>query len=74
MAARGFRECATTSPPSRVESAWRVGRSAVLVSVRKRTEPSQKAKLAPPVCPLPNAQTRGSVTRKLFGLLPTGQR
>ena len=47
---------ATTSPPARVLRAWSVG-SGVL-SLRKRTEPSAKAKLAPPGWPLPKAATR----------------
>src|SRR5262245_8225584 len=48
------------SPMPRVESACNSGRSALLVSVMNRTEPSAKAKLAPPVWPLPNAHTRSS--------------
>src|SRR5262249_42228817 len=48
----------TTSPPARVLSAWSVG--SCVLSLRKRTEPSAKAKLAPPGWPLPKAQTRSS--------------
>src|SRR5262249_18745785 len=49
----------TTSPPQRVLRAWSVG-SGVL-SLRKRTEPSAKAKLAPPGWPLPKAQIRSVI-------------
>src|SRR5206468_1291836 len=51
----------TTSPPARVDSAWNTARSELLTSVKKRTEPSAKAKLAPPVWPLPKAAVRISV-------------
>src|SRR5262245_57259416 len=50
----------TTSPPARVLRACRSGSSALLVRPRKRTEPSAKAKLAPPGWPLPKAQPRSS--------------
>src|SRR5262245_5173040 len=49
----------TTSPPARVLRAWSVD-SAVL-SLRKRTEPSAKAKLAPPGWPLPKALGRSFI-------------
>ena len=45
-----------TSPPAPVESAWTWERG--IPSFTKRTEPSAKAKLAPPGCPLPKADTR----------------
>src|SRR5262249_53019583 len=46
----------TTSPRARVLNAWRVDTD--VLSLRKRTEPSAKAKLAPPGWPLPKAQPR----------------
>src|SRR5262249_35742328 len=52
----------TTSPLARVLRAWSVG-SGVL-SLRKRTEPSAKAKLAPPGWPLPKAEARSSSVEK----------
>src|SRR5262249_39005188 len=52
----------STSPPQRVLRACSVD-SGVL-SLRKGTEPSAKAKLAPPGWPLPKAQRRSSTVAK----------
>src|SRR5262249_21140795 len=52
----------TTSPPARVLRARSVGGG--VLSLRKRTEPSAKAKLAPPGWPLPKAQARSSSVEK----------
>src|SRR5215471_12489641 len=52
----------TTSPWARVLNALSVGTG--VLSLRKRTEPSANAKLAPPGWPLPKAQPRSSSVGK----------